>query len=256
MFTPHHVTLSTKGNPIMAAKKKTTTSTPTKKSRKATKPAGDAVETPKAETTPVEPASAEPAAVEVPVPADAASSTDLMDAPPSPEATQQREAETPLAEVGPEEPQATAEPTTAPGATLRFWQVRRGPEIVGRTQAGTEEWALKQARKQFGEDVMVEPGRVAPGPRERATSAKKQAKDPSKLSALDAAAKVLGETGQPMTCQELIGAMAAKGYWSSPAGKTPAATLYSALLREASSKGDQARFVKAERGKFTLRHQP
>ena len=56
-----------------------------------------------------------------------------------------------------------------------------------------------------------------------------------------------------MTCQELIGAMAAKGYWSSPAGKTPQATLYSALLREIQVKGNQARFVKAERGKFALR---
>jgi hypothetical protein len=28
-----------------------------------------------------------------------------------------------------------------------------------------------------------------------------------------------------MTCKELIGAMAAKGYWTSPGGKTPEATL-------------------------------
>jgi hypothetical protein len=76
---------------------------------------------------------------------------------------------------------------------------------------------------------------------------------PAKLSAIDAAAKVLGETGQPLNCQELIGAMAAKGYWTSPAGKTPAGTLYSAILRELQSKGDEARFVKAARGQFTLR---
>ena len=56
-----------------------------------------------------------------------------------------------------------------------------------------------------------------------------------------------------MTCQELITAMAAQGLWASPAGKTPSATLYSALLRELQTKGDQARFVKAERGKFALR---
>src|ERR1700726_4663392 len=48
-----------------------------------------------------------------------------------------------------------------------------------------------------------------------------------KLSALDAAAKVLQEAGQPMNCQDMIQAMADKGYWTSPAGKTPAATLYS-----------------------------
>jgi hypothetical protein len=67
------------------------------------------------------------------------------------------------------------------------------------------------------------------------------------------AAKVLGETSQPLNCQELIGAMAAKGYWTSPAGKTPAGTLYSAILRELQRKEDEARFVKTARGQFTLR---
>jgi hypothetical protein len=91
-----------------------------------------------------------------------------------------------------------------------------------------------------------------------ATTPKRQRKAPSepkekKLSALDAAAKILAEEGRPMTCQELIDAMAARGYWVSPKGVTPAATLYSALLREITTKGDAARFVKTERGKFGLR---
>jgi hypothetical protein len=42
-----------------------------------------------------------------------------------------------------------------------------------------------------------------------------------KYSALDAAAQVLRESGQPLSCPELIAQMAAKGYWSSPKGKTP-----------------------------------
>ena len=50
-----------------------------------------------------------------------------------------------------------------------------------------------------------------------------------KLSALDATAKVLAEAGTPLTCQEMIDAMAAKGYWTSPGGKTPASTLYAAF---------------------------
>jgi hypothetical protein len=73
-----------------------------------------------------------------------------------------------------------------------------------------------------------------------------------RLSALDAAAKVLAEADQPMRCTELIAAMTAKGYWTSPAGKTPASTLYAALLRELRTKQDQARFRKTERGKFGL----
>ncbi len=84
---------------------------------------------------------------------------------------------------------------------------------------------------------------------------KRQRKAPAepkgkKLSAIDAAARVLAEAGVPMNCQEMIAAMAAKGYWSSPNGKTPHATLYSAILREIATKGEQARFTKTERGKF------
>jgi hypothetical protein len=97
---------------------------------------------------------------------------------------------------------------------------------------------------------------VTPMPAEEATKAERpldQATPTNKLSALDAAAKVLGESGQAMSCAELIAAMAAKGYWSSPKGRTPAGTLYSAVLREIQTKGDQARFRKTERGKFALR---
>ena len=76
------------------------------------------------------------------------------------------------------------------------------------------------------------------------------AEQPKKLSALDSAARVLTESGQAMNCQEMIEAMAAKGYWSSPGGKTPSATLYSAILKELKTKGADARFRKTERGKF------
>ena len=71
-----------------------------------------------------------------------------------------------------------------------------------------------------------------------------------KLSAIDAAAKVLAEAKEAMTCTEMIEAMAAKKLWSSPGGKTPKATLYSAILREIKNKGKAARFTKTQRGKF------
>jgi hypothetical protein len=71
-----------------------------------------------------------------------------------------------------------------------------------------------------------------------------------KMSALDAAAKVLSEKGVAMTCQELIGVMVAKGYWSSPNGKTPEATLSSAIQREIASKGRESRFKKTAPGRF------
>jgi hypothetical protein len=64
--------------------------------------------------------------------------------------------------------------------------------------------------------------------RGRTAKAKKET-GPKKLSAIDAAAKVLAEAGEPMDCQTLIKTMAEKGYWTSPGGKTPAATLYTAV---------------------------
>jgi HB1, ASXL, restriction endonuclease HTH domain len=85
----------------------------------------------------------------------------------------------------------------------------------------------------------------------KAKKAKADAR-PKKLSAIDAAARVLSETDQPMNCQDMIKAMAEKGYWTSPGGKTPAATLYSAILRELQTKGNDARFKKTKRGKFAV----
>ncbi len=86
----------------------------------------------------------------------------------------------------------------------------------------------------------------------RAKTAKAEA-SVKKLSAIDAAAKVLNEAGTAMNCKEMIDAMAAKKYWTSPSGKTPSATLYSAIQREVATKGDEARFTKTERGKFAAK---
>jgi hypothetical protein len=70
------------------------------------------------------------------------------------------------------------------------------------------------------------------------------------MSCLNAAAKVLAEKGEPMNCKEMIEAMAAKGYWTTPGGQTPHATLYSSIAREIRDKGKESRFKKADRGKF------
>ena len=79
-----------------------------------------------------------------------------------------------------------------------------------------------------------------------------------KLSAINGAYQVLvGRAGtqgaEPaMTCPDLITEMEGQGLWKSPGGKTPAATLYSAILREI-GKGADSRFVKADRGKFAAK---
>lgn len=81
--------------------------------------------------------------------------------------------------------------------------------------------------------------------------AKKPATAKPKMSQLDAAAKVLGETNDPLTCRQMVERMTEKGYWKSAAGKTPAATLNAALQREI-KKGEKSRFKKVERGLFKL----
>jgi hypothetical protein len=111
------------------------------------------------------------------------------------------------------------------------------------------------AKKKTGQAVKGEKAKKAAEPEKAQEQEAQKAKAPrkeKKLSALDAAAKVLGESDQPMGCNEMIEAMGKKGYWSSPDGQTPAATLYSAILRELKKKGAESRFKKTERGKFTL----
>ncbi len=75
-------------------------------------------------------------------------------------------------------------------------------------------------------------------------------KAPQTMSALEAAAKLLSELKRPLRCGEMIEQMAAQGYWKSPGGKTPAATLHAAITREINSKGPDARFKKTGRGLF------
>ena len=106
-------------------------------------------------------------------------------------------------------------------------------ETIGATPAGVP----KKARKK---------------PAAEATDTNAGDPPEKKLSCVTAAIKVLTESTEPLNAKEIIDAMVAKGYWTSPGGKTPHATLYSAILREM-AKGDASRFVKSERGRFTAR---
>jgi hypothetical protein len=94
----------------------------------------------------------------------------------------------------------------------------------------------------------------ADGAKEAAPAATKKSKaaKPERMSALDAAAKVLQESGEPMNAKALIEAMAAKGYWTSPGGKTPQATLSAAIQREIQVKGKDSRFKKPSKGHFAV----
>jgi hypothetical protein len=93
----------------------------------------------------------------------------------------------------------------------------------------------------------AEPAKAKPAKKAKLTS-----DQPKKMSALDAAAKVLGEATEPMATKEMSEAMAGKGYWTSPGGQTPSATLYAAILREVNLKGTESRFAKTDRGRFAV----
>ncbi|GIX05015.1 MAG: hypothetical protein KatS3mg114_0884 [Planctomycetaceae bacterium] len=86
----------------------------------------------------------------------------------------------------------------------------------------------------------------------RKAKAAKTAVPAEKLSQMAAAERVLAEAGEPMNCKAMVEAMATKGYWTSPGGATPAATLYASLLRHIRQHGKQAKFTKTDRGLFAL----
>ncbi len=106
--------------------------------------------------------------------------------------------------------------------------------------------ATKKAPKKPAAKSKTTKAKPAPAKKAKASGNAK----PKKLSALDAAAQVLAASKEPLNAKQMIDAMAAKGLWSSPGGKTPAATLYSAIIREVGTKGKEARFKKTDRGHF------
>jgi hypothetical protein len=77
------------------------------------------------------------------------------------------------------------------------------------------------------------------------------AKKVKKPGLVDAAIQVMREAGKPMNCQEVVKVILEKKLWETT-GKTPAATLYSSILREIQKKGSESRFKKVERGQFAL----
>jgi hypothetical protein len=109
-------------------------------------------------------------------------------------------------------------------------------------KAPRSELTLEEAAK-------LEKARAAKAKKTKATDGEKT---PKRVSALDAAAQVLKSAGKPMRAQELVAAMAEQGLWTSPAGKTPHATLYAAMTREERDKGSDSRFRKVDRGQFAF----
>ncbi len=123
------------------------------------------------------------------------------------------------------------------------------------TKKDYEEWVeIGRREAEAMADATAPPTETEPAkPATKKPAKTRQPKTDGKLSQLDAAVKVLSESKVSMTTKAMIDAMGTKGYWTSPGGKTPAQTLYSALLREIQNKGKDARIVKVDRGQFALK---
>ena len=74
-----------------------------------------------------------------------------------------------------------------------------------------------------------------------------------RVSLIAAAAQVLAKATEPMNAKQMVEQAIAQNLWTPGKGKTPEATLYSAIIREIRDKSDDARFTKVERGKFSLK---
>ncbi len=144
-----------------------------------------------------------------------------------------------------EESSATSE---MPGDAYRPAEEQETPEQENEMskKKSTKKQSTRKQAKAPTAAAKAKGGKKAAGPKAKATTEKK----PKRLSALDAAAQVLAKAREPMRAQELIAAMAEQGLWKSPGGKTPHATLYSAMLREIDKLKGQARFKKVDRGQF------
>jgi hypothetical protein len=90
-----------------------------------------------------------------------------------------------------------------------------------------------------------------PATKPKSTHTSQPAAD-KRLTALDAAAKVLGEVTEPMNCRQLIETMTEKNYWQPKAGNTPKNTLHAAISKKIKTKGSDSRFAKVGRGQFAL----
>jgi hypothetical protein len=111
--------------------------------------------------------------------------------------------------------------------------------------------AIQAANERLGAKPAAEiaTAQASAQPAKRRGAAKEKPAEAKALSGLDAAAQVLREAAVPMNAQDLISRILERGLWKTE-GKTPAATIYAAMIREIKAKGPTSRFQKVDRGRF------
>ena len=124
--------------------------------------------------------------------------------------------------------------------------------VKGKQEKSAKKGKAKAAAPQAPVAETAPAAETLPASRQAGKARKKAERKDGRLSGLDAAAKVLADAGEPMSCKTIVERAVEKGYWKTT-GKTPSATVYAAIIREIQKKGDAARFAKTERGMFALK---
>ncbi len=123
--------------------------------------------------------------------------------------------------------------------------VKVATDAIKGSGATVEQWrAQRQPQEQDAPAPAAEPKAKKP------KAAPKEKKE-RKPSGLDAAVAVLAKAGTPMNTSDMVKQMLETGLWKT-GGKTPAATIYAAIIREIAVKGEASRFRKTDRGHFEL----
>lgn len=125
--------------------------------------------------------------------------------------------------------------------------VKISTDAVKGTGQTVEQWEAQRKPKEQ-EAPVAAPTTGTNKPKVAATPKEKKERKPS---GLDAAVVVLAEASKPMNCGDMVKRMLETGLWKT-SGRTPASTIYAAIITEISKKGAASRFRKTDRGMFEL----
>ncbi len=123
--------------------------------------------------------------------------------------------------------------------------------LIAQHKADQENARLREEREASPEGLTASEEAMASSVKPKRT--KKTSDAPAKqkkLSLIGAAVQVLAKNKEPMSCNDIVNEVIAAGLWTPGDGKTPHATLYSAIIRDL--KTESPRFEKVDRGQFRL----
>lgn len=146
----------------------------------------------------------------------------------------------------------SADKPTKPKPAKKKLTAAERKKLLAQHKADQENARLREEREASPEGMTASEAAMTKSAGKKRTKKPKDAPTNSggKLSLIDAAIEVLRKAKEPMNCKEMVNAVFEAKLWTPGTGKTPHATLYSAILRD--MKSDTPRFEKVERGQFTL----